>query len=309
MLKIFFLIGISWTAIVFSLCTWSIYVLNKNTTRLVLSESRSFFELLVTSRAWNALHGGVYVPVTPTTQPNPYLDVPDRDIKTENGKWLTMINPAYMTRQLSELANKKEQIRFHITSLHPIRPANAPDQWETHALEAFTAKGAEAYGWVNDAQGKAVIFRYMAPLWADQSCMKCHRKQVKAKGDLRGGISVIIPSGAFLASQDRQIAIVLLTYFILWAFGLAGATLAFLRIKKETEQREDLIDKLGKALGEVKTLKGFIPICSSCKNIRNDAGYWERIEKYIKDRSDAEFSHSICPDCMKKLYPEFVKDR
>ena len=58
---------------------------------------------------------------------------------------------------------------------------------------------------------------------------------------------------------------------------------------------------------EIQTLQGFIPICSSCKNIRNDKGYWEKIEAYISDRSEAEFSHSICPDCMEKLYPELVK--
>lgn len=306
---IFLLIGIGWTVIVSSLCAWNISALKKSTTRLVLSESRSFFELLVTSRYWNALHGGVYVPVTPRTRPNPYLDVPDRDVKTENGKMLTLINPAYMTRQISELADERDKIRFHITSLTPINPGNAPNQWEVRALESFKRKGAESFGWERTAQGKIVSFRYMAPLWADHSCMKCHRKQVKEIGELRGGISVVIPAGAALAAQGRQIAITVLTYFILWLFGLAGAMLSFRKINNETEQRNDLIDKLQKAIGEVKTLEGFIPICSSCKKIRNDAGYWERIENYIKDRSDAEFSHSICPECARKLYPEFVSGK
>jgi hypothetical protein len=59
------------------------------------------------------------------------------------------------------------------------------------------------------------------------------------------------------------------------------------------------------AQNEIKTLKGFLPICSSCKRIRDDKGYWNQIEAYISDHSEAEFSHGICPDCMKKLYPEF----
>ena len=62
--------------------------------------------------------------------------------------------------------------------------------------------------------------------------------------------------------------------------------------------------ELEKALQEVKTLRGIIPICSACKKIRNDDGYWNQIESYISQHSEAEFSHSICPDCAKKLYPD-----
>ena len=72
---------------------------------------------------------------------------------------------------------------------------------------------------------------------------------------------------------------------------------------QKTEELEKLVLELEKALLEVKTLKGFIPICASCKKIRDDSGYWNQIESYIKKHSDAEFSHSICPDCVKKLYP------
>jgi two-component system, response regulator PdtaR len=66
------------------------------------------------------------------------------------------------------------------------------------------------------------------------------------------------------------------------------------RLNKELEQ----------ALGEVKKLQGILPICANCKKIRDDTGYWQQIEAYISDHSDAEFSHGICPDCAKKLYPE-----
>ena len=63
--------------------------------------------------------------------------------------------------------------------------------------------------------------------------------------------------------------------------------------------------ELQKALDEVKQLRGFLPICASCKNIRDDQGYWTQIELYIRDHSEAEFTHSICPDCATKLYPKF----
>jgi hypothetical protein len=63
--------------------------------------------------------------------------------------------------------------------------------------------------------------------------------------------------------------------------------------------------ELTQALVQVKQLSGLLPICASCKSIRNDEGYWEQIESYVGTHSDAEFSHGICPDCMKKLYPEY----
>jgi PAS domain S-box-containing protein len=78
------------------------------------------------------------------------------------------------------------------------------------------------------------------------------------------------------------------------------------RIRVETE-RENLVLELKKALSEIKTLSGLLPICAYCKKIRNDKGYWEQIEGYIKERSLAEFSHGICPECVKQYYPDLHK--
>jgi len=69
------------------------------------------------------------------------------------------------------------------------------------------------------------------------------------------------------------------------------------------EERKDLIKELENALDQVKQLSGMLPICSSCKKIRDDKGYWNKIESYISDHSEAKFSHGICPECAKKLYP------
>lgn len=77
--------------------------------------------------------------------------------------------------------------------------------------------------------------------------------------------------------------------------------------KRSEREKEKLIGELRKALKEVKTLSGLLPICSVCKKIRDDKGYWNQIEAYIRARSDADFSHGICPDCARKLYPEIFK--
>jgi len=73
-------------------------------------------------------------------------------------------------------------------------------------------------------------------------------------------------------------------------------------------EKEDLIIELQKAMSRIKVLSGLLPICSSCKKIRNDKGYWDQLEACISKHSEAHFSHSICPECAKKLYPEFYED-
>jgi PAS domain S-box-containing protein len=78
--------------------------------------------------------------------------------------------------------------------------------------------------------------------------------------------------------------------------------------KQAEAEREKLITELKQALSEIKKLSGYLPICASCKKIRNDEGYWQQIETYIKEHSEAEFTHGICPDCKKIYYPDYCKD-
>ena len=79
--------------------------------------------------------------------------------------------------------------------------------------------------------------------------------------------------------------------------------------KRAQIEKDNLIVELKDALSKVKTLSGLLPICASCKKIRDDRGYWNQIESYIHAHSEAEFSHSICPECTKKLYPEIYKKK
>lgn len=74
--------------------------------------------------------------------------------------------------------------------------------------------------------------------------------------------------------------------------------------KGAKEKNEDL----QRAFAEIKTLRGIIPICVTCKRIRDDRGFWQRVESYIRDHSEAQFTHAICPDCMKKEYPDLIRD-
>jgi len=88
--------------------------------------------------------------------------------------------------------------------------------------------------------------------------------------------------------------------------GLVGITRDITERKRAEEEREKLITELQDTLAHVKTLSGLLPICASCKRIRDDEGYWHQVEVYIRDHADVEFSHGICPNCLKKLYPDYV---
>lgn len=153
--------------------------------------ARNMFRMVVLTRSWNASHGGVYVPVTPSTQPNPYLDTPNRDITTTDGQALTLVNPAYMTRLIGERAHANSGAVFRLTSLKPIRPQNAADPWEKAALEAFERGVQEVVGVQAGERGDRL--RYMAPLLVQDACMPCHARQGYKVGDIRGGISVSQP--------------------------------------------------------------------------------------------------------------------
>jgi hypothetical protein len=87
---------------------------------------------------------------------------------------------------------------------------------------------------------------------------------------------------------------------------LLGVSLFFKITNPILRKLHDTVSKLEKALGEVKTLRGIIPICSYCKKIRDDEGYWNQVEVYVKKRSNANFSHGICPDCMKEYFPQYL---
>ena len=95
----------------------------------------------------------------------------------------------------------------------------------------------------------------------------------------------------------------MLLIFIL--FGLITSRIISKLIRSE-EEKQNMIKDLIKINEEIRTLRGIIPICSSCKKIRDDDGYWHQVEIYIRDHSEADFTHGICPDCLSKFYKDFI---
>jgi PAS domain S-box-containing protein len=114
----------------------------------------------------------------------------------------------------------------------------------------------------------------------------------------------------FTAKDGRTIPVDIVVSRLLEGNGcLAGYVLIardMTEWKRAEAEKNALIARLQDALANIKTLKGLIPICASCKKVRNDEGFWQMVEEYISERSEADFSHAICEDCFRKLYPEFL---
>ena len=178
-----------------------------------LLQARVLFSSIVLTRKWNAQYGGVYVEKKAGVESNPYLENPD--IRTVDGRVFTARNPALMTREISEYAEKQGAFKFHLTSLRPLNPNNAPDAFERDALERFALK-AEREVFRTEQMNKRSYFRYMAPLYVDKECLQCHAKQGYAVGEVRGGISVSFDI------HDQQKKIVANTRFIIVS-GIATA--------------------------------------------------------------------------------------
>jgi len=226
----------AWVILVCASFAWNWHQVGNSVTELARAEARSHFEKDLLYRRWASMHGGVYVPPTSKTPPNPYLEhIPDRDVVTTENKTLTLINPAYMTRQVHELAAEQAGPLGHITSLKPLRPENRPDAWEERALRLFET-GVGEIATQEDIDGKPFL-RFMRPLIAEESCLKCHRIQGYKVGDIRGGISVSVPFTSFLEIAARQRTHLLAGHGIIGLLGLLGISVAGRKLK---ESQKDL---------------------------------------------------------------------
>lgn len=184
-------------------------------------EARANFNKDMALRAWAAKRGGVYVPVTPDTPPNPYLaHLPDRDVLTTSGRRLTLLNPAYMLRQVMNDFAGQYGIRGRITSLRPLNPVNTPDEWERRVLGQFE-QGVSEVSEFAEIDGQPHL-RYMRVFHTQEDCLKCHRHQGYKQGDVRGGIGVSVPLQPYLEIKQHTERTLLASYSLLWLLGGAG---------------------------------------------------------------------------------------
>ncbi len=161
----------------------------------VNQKAGSFLDLIVTTREWNAGHGGVWIEKRTGSDTNAYLRHlgVEPDTSTVSGQVLTLRNPAAMTREISELISENDEVRFRLTGLEPENPQNTPDEWESEQLKKFAGGDMQAGVTIaDDGAGYGRVYRMMRPLVTDDSCLGCHGVQGYTPGDIRGALSVSI---------------------------------------------------------------------------------------------------------------------
>lgn len=157
---------------------------------ILVKQAQTHFKDHVNIRKWNASYGGVYAKPKNGQKPNPYLT--DNILKTAHGETLIKINPAWMTRQLSE-SSRTQDFHFKITSLHYLNSDNIPDLFERRALKQIEKNLLKEY---YEIKGNNT-FRYVGALKAEPACLSCHKNQGYAIGDIMGGISISLNSNDY----------------------------------------------------------------------------------------------------------------
>lgn len=295
-------VGVYLLAVVFSF-TLSYFDAMRHHRELAASLGKAVFRTVLTSRNWNASLGGVYAQESDSIRPNPFLKDPKRDLITEDGTRLTKLNPAYMTRLISEYLVSEQSIKTHITSLMPINPGNAPDAWEREALTVFETRGEKVVWSVEDDGSGGRLFRYMEPLMVEQSCLKCHEEQGYKIGDVRGGIGVNFDYAPFIAQDKEELWHRLLIHLLMGGVG----TLLLLLVMGRLQRMEEVSASLER---EAVNLRSLLPMCAWCKKIRTESGdsenpeTWVPVEEYLEDRQRLSTTHGICPECMAKWEKE-----
>ncbi len=214
-----------WTALAIASFTISYRFLVAHHTETLHNEAEANFNIDQAFRNWNTRHGGTYVPVSENTPPNPYLaHIPERDITTPSGKQLTLMNPAYMARQIMAEHEKLYGIKGKVTGIELLNPANAPDAWEREALLKLKS-GQEVVVDQASIDGEPYI-RIMKPLYMDEGCDKCHGILGFQTGDFRGGIVLSLPTAPLLAENTETFRFLATTHSLGWLFGLIGIFVA-----------------------------------------------------------------------------------
>ncbi|MBS4096939.1 MAG: DUF3365 domain-containing protein [Sulfuricella sp.] len=236
---------LAWSLVIGVSLAWNVSLQRHKTFDMAKAEAMANINKDFAFRQWATSHGGVYVPVNPKTNtvPNPYLEhVKERDIQTPSGRQLTLMNPAYMLRQMQQNFDHLYGVRGRITSLKPLNPGNAPDAWEARILQSFEG-GVKEHAEITDLNGKPYL-RAMRPFITEQGCLKCHGHQGYKVGDIRGGVGAYVKLEPYLATEKELVGTLTLTHGGIWLLGLAGIGAMGWRGMRRTRQSQAYLNAL-----------------------------------------------------------------
>lgn len=244
---------VAWTLVIGLSLAWNVFEQRRQTMDLGHKEAVTHFNKDQAFRHWGTRHGGVYVPVTEDIQPNPYMEhIPERDVMTDSGRLLTLLNPATMVRQLMEDYAKLYGVRGKITGLTVVNPANAPDAWEEKALRALEA-GAREVQEETTIDGEPHL-RLMRPMHMEEGCIKCHGQLGFKVGDLRGAVDVSVPMRPYLDAEWKAIVALGGSHFLIWGLGLGAIGVGTRQIHRRIEESEVVAETLRESKEKLRLL-------------------------------------------------------
>ncbi|MCW8955931.1 MAG: PAS domain S-box protein [Gammaproteobacteria bacterium] len=213
--------AILWSILVATSLYWNINNIRQQAIYQASSDARSNWDKDQAFRQWATLHGGVYVKIDDRSQPSPYLaHLPHRDLKTTDGIELTLLNPAYMMRQMTEEFESLYGIKGKITSEQRLNPKNTPDEWELKALKSFHQQKKELLEQA-EIDGEPYI-RLMRPMQMTPGCIQCHNSLEYVPGNIHGGVSISIPLLPYLAASESTQQSIQTSHGLIWLLGLFG---------------------------------------------------------------------------------------
>jgi len=226
-----------WTALLGVFLVWGIQHEKDHVLEIVKIVASESFNKDKAFRFWGSRHGGVYVPVDERTPPNPALShLPERDIVTQQGIKLTLMNPAYMLRQMMNEYDELYGVKVKITGLKLLNPINAPDEWEKLALAEF-AKGKTELIEESEIDGMPYL-RLMRPMFMKKGCEKCHGHLGYKEGDLRGAVGVSIPMETYNSIADDDIVALWISHGTIWFLGSTVIIVLNRRKKQNASERK-----------------------------------------------------------------------
>ena len=244
-----------WAVILLVSLGWNIHIMREHELDRTRTSIRTHYMKDLTLRQWVSRHGGVYVPVSEHTKPDPYTDfLPDRDVVTQSGRRLTLLNPALVLRQYYEMAEKEFGIRSHLFSRKPLNPQNDASPIEVRALQRFTDGRQEL--WRTQPIGGEPYMRLMRPIFVKERCLKCHGHQGYEVGQVAGGVSVAVPlQETAVTSEYLALTVGHAIFFVLGLVGIGGgARLLERQVTARDESEAHTVAVLGATRDAVITI-------------------------------------------------------
>ena len=227
---------IAWTLLLVLSLYLNLTNLREEVVSLATTEAKANWSKDQAFRGWATRHGGIYVTPNERTPPSPYLaHIPDRDLVTTDGQQLTLMNPAYMMRQMTQEYEQIYGVKGSITGKILLNPINAPDEWELKVLDSFELGAKEVVEEIN-IDGDPYI-RYMKPMVMVEGCVKCHGHLGFKVGDIRGGVSVSIPLNPYIQGSVTTSKQITTSHGFVWLFGCFGITgFSWFARRRDTER-------------------------------------------------------------------------